>query len=98
MVKDFNLLIENRYLLKEDEIGSEESDRSITSARSRNKLVAIKEVYRKFRSCLKRETRGDWLRIVEDEPIFEIYNYTIDNMYGVLNFETNHNSLKIITI
>ena len=53
LVKDFKLLIEDGDLLKEDEIGLEESDRPFTAARNRNKPVAIKEVYKRFRSCLK---------------------------------------------
>ena len=53
LVKDFKLLIEDGDLLKEDEIGLEESDRPFTAARNRNKSVAIKEVYKRFRSCLK---------------------------------------------
>ena len=63
------MLTEDEDLLKEDEIGSEKSDRPFTSTRNRNKLVAIKEVYRKFRSCLKGEAMDAWLRIVEDQPI-----------------------------
>ena len=55
LVKDFNLLVEDGDLLKEEEIGFEENDRPFTAVRNRNKLVVIKEVYRKFRSCLKGE-------------------------------------------
>ena len=52
LANDFKLLIEDGDLLKEDEIGSEKYDMPFTAARNRNKLVAIKEVSRKFRSCL----------------------------------------------
>ena len=63
MVKDFNRLIEDGALLKQDEIGSE-------AEKNRQKLVTIKEVYRKFRSCLKGESRDTWIKIVEDQPKF----------------------------
>ena len=63
------MLTEDEDLLKEDEIGSEKSDIPFTSTRNRNKLVAIKEVYRKLRSYLKGEAMDAWLIIVEDQPI-----------------------------
>ena len=69
LIKDFNLLVEDGDLLKEEAIGSEESDRPFTIANRRAKLIAIKEVYRKFRSCLKGEARDNWLKLVEDQPI-----------------------------
>ena len=93
MVKAFNLLIEDGYLLKQDEIGSENHDRPFSAAKKRKKLVAKKEVYRKVGSCLKGEARDTWLKMVEDQPILAIDNYVIDNTYGVLNFETNQKSL-----
>ena len=42
LVKDFNLLIEDGDLLKQDEIGSEEYDRPFSNLKNRQKLVAIK--------------------------------------------------------
>ena len=93
MVKAFNLLIEDKDLLKQDEIRSEEYDRPFSTAKKRKKLVVIKEVYRKVRSCQKGEARDTWLKIVEDQPILAIDNYAIDNTYGVLNFETNQKIL-----
>ena len=68
MVKDFNLLIEDGDLLKQDKIGSEVYDMLFSAAKNRQKLVTIKEVYRKFRSCLKGEARDTWIKIVEDQP------------------------------
>ena len=53
LIKDFNLLVEDGDLLEEEAIGSKKSDRPFTIANRRAKLIAIKEVYRKFRSCLK---------------------------------------------
>ena len=93
LVKDFNLLIEDRDLLKEEDIGSEEHDRPFSNLKNRHKLVAIKEVYRKFRFCLKGKARDTWLKIVEYQPILATDNYAIDNTYGVENFETNQKSL-----
>ena len=93
LVKDFNLLIEVGDLLKEDEIGSKEHDSPFSAVKNRQKLIAIKEVYRKFRSCLKGEARDTWLKLVEDQPILATDNYVIDNTYGVSNFETNQKSL-----
>ena len=93
LIRNFYLLIEDGDLFKEDEIGSEESDRSFTSARDRDKLVAIKEVYRKFRFYLKGEVRDTWLRIVEDQPILAMDSYAIDNTDIVLIFERNQKSL-----
>ena len=93
LVKDFNLLIEDGDLLEEEEIGSEELDRPFTVANNRRKLVAIKEVYRKFRSCLKGEAREVWLKLVEDQPILAIDNYVIDNTFGVENFYDNQKEL-----
>ena len=89
LIKDFNLMIEDGDLLKEDEIGKEETDRPFTGVRNRSKLTAIKEVYRKFRSCLKGDERDTWLKLVEDQPILVVDNYAIDNTFGVENFKNN---------
>ena len=62
LVKEFNILIEDGDILKEETIG-EEVSRAIwkTATKTKNKLIAIKEVYRKFRSCLKEKPRDTWL-------------------------------------
>ena len=57
LIKYFNLMIKDGDLFKGDEIGTEEDDRPFVATNRRNKLIAIKEVYRKFRSCLKGEAR-----------------------------------------
>ena len=44
LVKDFNLLIEDGDLLKQDEIDPEEYDRPFSAAKNRQKLVVIKEI------------------------------------------------------
>ena len=93
LVKDFNLLIEDGDLFKEDSIGTEENDRPFTGAKNRTKLISIKEVYRKFRSCLKGEARDTWLKLVEDQPILATDNYAVDNTYGVKNFIENQKKL-----
>eukprot|EP00592_Proboscia_alata_P011070 CAMPEP_0194365586 /NCGR_PEP_ID=MMETSP0174-20130528/13671_1 /TAXON_ID=216777 /ORGANISM="Proboscia alata, Strain PI-D3" /LENGTH=58 /DNA_ID=CAMNT_0039140387 /DNA_START=65 /DNA_END=238 /DNA_ORIENTATION=+ len=52
--KEFNLIIEDGDLLKEETLGTEVTMATWeTPTRKRNKLLAIKEVNRKFRSCLK---------------------------------------------
>ena len=80
-------------MFKEDEIGLEESERPFSAARNRDKLRAIKEVYRKFRSCLKGEARDTWLKLVEDQPILAADNYAVDNTFGVANFKINQKKL-----
>ena len=87
-MKDFNLLVKDGDLLKDEETGSKENDRYFTAARNRNKLVVIKEVYQKFKSCLKEEAQEAWLKLVKDQPILAIDNYAIDNIYGVEFFIT----------
>ena len=78
-IKDFDLLIEDGDLLKEDEIGSEKFDRPFTVTKDRNMLDIIKEFYRKFRSCLKGEARDTWFTLVDNQPILVTYNYAINN-------------------
>ena len=47
LIKEFELLIEDRDLFKENEIGNEATG-SFTATNKTKKLKAIKEVYRKF--------------------------------------------------
>ena len=82
-------MIEDGDLLKEEVIiGSKENDWPFTIVQRRNKLTAIKEVYRKFRSCLKGEARDNWLKLVEEQPMLDEYNYAANNTFGVQNFKT----------
>ena len=85
----FNVLIEDSDLFREEDIGTEENDQSFTAIRNRNKLTAIKEVYIKFRSCLKGEARGTWLKLVEDQPALAANKYAVDNDFVVENFKDN---------
>ena len=55
--------------------------------------MAIKEVYRKFRLCLKGEAREVWLKLTEEKPILAVDNYAVDNKFGVGNFYNNQKSL-----
>ena len=50
-------MIEDGDLMKDEEIGLEDVRNGFTSLRKRNKLKAIKETFRKFRSCLKGDPR-----------------------------------------
>ena len=78
MVKYFKFLIEDGDLFKEDEIGKE-INRPFMAETTRNKLRGIKEVYRKFRLCLKGEAGDTWLNLVEDQKILVVDEYTVDN-------------------
>ena len=98
LIKEFNLMIEDGDLFKEDEIGTEEDDRPFTANNRRLKLVSIKEVYRKFRSCLKGEARESWLKLIEEQPILANDNYAIDNTFGVENFKNNQKNLARIML
>lgn len=53
MVKEFNMMIEDGYLFKEEDIGEEAVRDTFTAAKKINKSKAIKETFRKFRACLK---------------------------------------------
>ena len=77
LVKDFNFLIKDVNLFKGETIGSEEHNRPFMIVRSRYKLVVIKEIYRKFRSCLKREVQE--VKLVKDQQVLTIDNYTGNN-------------------
>ena len=57
LVKEFNMMIEDGDLFKEENIGEEENRNSFTSLKKKNKLEAIKETFRKFRTCLKGDPR-----------------------------------------
>ena len=94
LVKEFNILIEDGDLLKEETIGEEES-RAIwkTATKTKNKLIAIKEVYRKFRSCLKGQPRDTWLGLIEQQTVLAVDNYDLANTHSVENFYLNQKLL-----
>ena len=50
-------MIMNSDLFKEDDIGEEIDRASFTALKKRQKLKAIKETFRNFRTCLKGEPR-----------------------------------------
>ena len=83
LVKEFNMMIEDGDLSKNDDIGEEATRNTFTALNKKKKLKAIKETYRKFRACLKGETRENWLKLVKDQPILAANNYEVDNTYGV---------------
>ena len=69
LVKEFNMMIKDGDLMKDEEIGLEDHRNGFTSLRRKNKLKAIKETFRKFRSCLKGEPRDKWIILTEDLPV-----------------------------
>ena len=92
--KEFNLLIEDGDLMKEEIIGTEDTrDTWETPTKMRNKLTAIKEVNRKFRSCLKGQPRDTWLELIEAQTFSGENNYEVDNTYSVENFYRNQKLL-----
>ena len=97
LVKEFELLIKDGNLFKENEIGNKATG-SFTATNKTKKLKAVKEVYRKFRSCLKGKARDTWLTLVEAQPILSGDNYETDNTYGVENFWNNQKKLVKSTL
>ena len=81
LVKEFNMMIEDGDLMKDEEIGLEDDRNGFTSLKKRNKLKAIKETFRKFRSCLKGDPRDKWIL-----PVISPDNYEVDNTFGVQAF------------
>ena len=61
LVKEFNTMIEDGDLFKEDDIGEEEFRNSFAALKRRHKLKKIKETFRKFRVCLKGDPRDKWI-------------------------------------
>ena len=57
LVKEFNMMIEDGELFKEENVGEEENRNNFTSLKKKHKLKAIKETFRKFRPCLKGDPR-----------------------------------------
>ena len=53
LVKEFNMIIEDGDLFKEESIREEKNRNSLRSLKKKNKLKAIKETFRKFRVYLK---------------------------------------------
>ena len=76
-------MVKDGDLLNEEAIGSEKNGWRFTNAQNRNKLIAIKEVYRKFRSCLKGEARDNRLKLVKGQPELNAPNYAVDNTFSV---------------
>lgn len=77
LVKEFNMMVEDGNLSKDDEIGRESTQGTFTDQKLKNKLKAIKEMYRKFRACLKGEE--NWLKLVEGQPVVADINCEVDN-------------------
>ena len=57
LVKEFNMMIEDGDLFKEENFGEEENRNSFTSLKKKHKLKAIRKTFRKFRTCLKGDPR-----------------------------------------
>mmetsp|Transcript_34952 Transcript_34952/g.40438 ORF Transcript_34952/g.40438 Transcript_34952/m.40438 type:complete len:306 (+) Transcript_34952:850-1767(+) len=92
--KEFNLLINDGDLMKEETIGTEVTMATWeTPTKKWNKSTAIKEVNRKFRSCLKGQPRDTWLEWVEAQVYAGANNYEVGNTYSVANFYRNQKLL-----
>ena len=87
------MMIEDGDLMKDEEIGLEDHRNGFTSLRRKNKLKAIKETFRKFRSCLKGEPRDKWIILTEDLPVISEDNYEVDNTFGVQAFYSQQTTL-----
>mmetsp|Transcript_44130 Transcript_44130/g.53005 ORF Transcript_44130/g.53005 Transcript_44130/m.53005 type:complete len:93 (+) Transcript_44130:118-396(+) len=59
----------------------------------RKKLIIIKEVNCKFRSCLKGQPRDTWLELIETQTFTGEINYEVDNTYSVAKFYRNQKLL-----
>ena len=47
---------------------------------------------------LKGEAIDTWLKLVEDQLILAVDNYSVDNAFGVDNFETNQQILAKVLL
>ena len=81
MVKEFNMMIKDGNLYKEEDIKEEVTRETFIAAQRRNKLKAIKETFRKFRACLKGEAREPWINLMEDQPVLDTDNCAVDNTH-----------------
>ena len=93
LIKEFNMMIEDRDIFKDEDIGEDEDRYTFAALKKRNKLKVIKETSRKFRACLKGEARDKWLKLIEDQPILTSDNYEVDKTYEVKIFFENQTSL-----
>ena len=94
LIEDFNMLVEDGDLFKEDEIGAETARATWGSVdNQRDKLQAIKEVYRKFKACLKGQARDKWVDIENGQGVLTPHNYAAGNRYSVRNFFRNQKLL-----
>mmetsp|Transcript_19570 Transcript_19570/g.23979 ORF Transcript_19570/g.23979 Transcript_19570/m.23979 type:complete len:224 (+) Transcript_19570:65-736(+) len=95
--KEFNLMVKDGDLMKENgRVNQREANHSTMTAAQRNtKLTCIQEVYRIYRSCLKRKTREKWTQVMTKAPIFEpaVDNYAPDNNYSVEGFKQRQKEL-----
>ena len=87
------MMIEDGNLFKEENIGEEENRNSFTSLKKKNKLKSIKETFRKFRTCLKRDPRDKYIILTDDLPVLTHDNYEVDNTFGVQAFYDQQRSL-----
>ena len=94
LVKEFNIISEDEDLFKEQDIGEEGDRHNLSALKKRHKLKNIKETFRKFRVCLKENSRDMWINLIEDQPVLTSDNYEVDNTYGVKTFFKNQRSLS----
>ena len=82
LVKEYNMMIVDGDIFKEDDIGEEIDRASFTGIKKRQKLKAIKDTFGKFRTCLKVELRDKCITLTEDLPVLTQDNYEVDNTFG----------------
>ena len=79
--KVFNLLIEDNDLLAEDKIGKESHRDDFIAIKRQKKIVEIREIYRRFRSCLKIEAKETRLKLRDGQEILQPNKYEVNNIY-----------------
>ena len=82
LIKEYNMMIVDGDIFKEDDIGEEIDRASFTGLKKRQKLKAIKDTFGKFRTCLKVELRDKCITLTEDLPVLTQDNYEVDNTFG----------------
>ena len=86
LVKEFNIMIEDGELFKEEDIGEEYHRDRFTVLKRKHKLKAIKDTFRKFRVCLKGDPRDKWIALTYNLPVLTQDNYEVDNTFGDARF------------
>ena len=87
------MIIEDEVLFKDEDIEKEEDRHTYSALKKRHKWKFIKETFKKFRACLKRDPRDKRKKLSENLPVLTSDNYEVNNIYGVRAFFENQTSL-----